>query len=42
MDKKGKFALGIGGYVRATADMTLAASWTTWTSSLPTFRMPAK
>ena len=41
-DRKGKFALGIGGYVRATAEYDLAASSTTSTVSPPTSPTGAK
>lgn len=42
MDKKGNLPLVSADMCVPLPNMTLAASWTTWTSSLPTFRMPAK
>ena len=42
MDKQGKFALGIGGYVRATASMILEVLWMILTLFLPTFQAVVK
>lgn len=41
MDKR-KFALGIGGYVRATAEYDFGGIVDNMDFILPTFRMPAK
>lgn len=42
MDKQGKFALGIGGYVRATGEYDLEVLWMILTLFLPTFQAVVK
>lgn len=42
MDKQGKFALGIGGYVRATGEYDLEVLWMILTLFLPTFQALVK